>query len=211
MEIWKDVVGLEGLYRVSNIGRIFSVRNSRVLGGYCYKDHYPTVHISVKGKIMGLSIHVAVAEAFIEPKPEGKHVNHKNGIKADNRVENLEWVTPQENINHAIKNSLAKPISRGSGDSHSGTILSSANKDKLLREWALGYCKQKELAEKFNISISHVKSIIQYFIAGNYQGITGVNFSLIKGKFGGNGKKWQIQPSASTDARTHLRQLKLGF
>ena len=116
MEYWKDVVGYEGRYEVSSYGRIRSVdryvntgiRHSemRIAKGKMLKPNlkrngYLTVDLCKANKIRTITVHRIVALAFIE-KPDGKNVvNHKNLIKTDNRVENLEWVTSKENSQHA--------------------------------------------------------------------------------------------------------------
>lgn len=102
-EIWRDVVGYEGLYQVSNMGRVKSffngvekirkpvLANPGYLSLVLYKDNVPTAK----------RIHVLVAQAFI-PNPDNKpEVNHRFGDKIDNRVSELEWVTPSENKQHA--------------------------------------------------------------------------------------------------------------
>ena len=90
MEIWKDIEGYEGLYQVSNEGRVRSVRNNKILKP-SNLDKYPIVIFSVDGKRFGKRVHRLVAEAFI-PNPQNLPcVNHKDENKTNNKVENLEW------------------------------------------------------------------------------------------------------------------------
>lgn len=115
-EIWKDIKGFEGIYQVSSSGLVRS-RYSKSGKSLCDEYHrlkllkttngYLKVLIGRKNK----TVHRLVAETFIENKNNCKQVNHINGNKQDNRVENLEWVSAKDNINHAVKNGLIK--SRG--------------------------------------------------------------------------------------------------
>lgn len=107
-EIWKDVKGFEGLYWVSNLGRVKTRKRQGSKGGLLKKrlliqTGYPYVDLQdVKNKkVERYTIHRLVAIHFI-PNPENKpQVNHINSIRDDNRVENLEWVTNLENVQHS--------------------------------------------------------------------------------------------------------------
>lgn len=121
-EIWKDVEGYEGLYQVSNKSRVRSF--AKYDSGIIMKQTkegcgYLQIQFKKDGKIKHYKVHRMVAKAFI-PNPENKpFVNHINGIKTDNRIENLEWVTSSENLKHAHRIGLKIPQQLGkSGKLH---------------------------------------------------------------------------------------------
>lgn len=118
VEIWRDIAGYEGLYQVSNEGRVRSLtrlittkrgvvkRKKGALMKQCLSSGYPRVALWIENIKTDIRVHALVAGAFI-PNPENKAcVNHINAVKTDNRVKNLEWATIKENNNHAYKMGL---------------------------------------------------------------------------------------------------------
>ena len=104
-EIWKDIEGYEGLYQVSNLGRIKSLvkngcKQEKITTGALRKDGYMMIYLSKNGKKKYHSVHRIVAKVFI-PNPNNlPYVNHKNENKADNRAINLEWCDAKYNVNY---------------------------------------------------------------------------------------------------------------
>ena len=88
-------------YEVSNQGRVRNAHTGQVLKQYVMNRGYLEVLLSFKGLHKHHLVHHLVATAFVEGWREGLEVNHKNGVKTDNRAENLEWVTSSENHQHA--------------------------------------------------------------------------------------------------------------
>ena len=118
MEIWQKINGFENLYKISTYGRIKSLGNGkstnsntkqeRILKTNYSKTGYEKAKLFKDGKRYYFSVHRLVALTFLDNKENKKEVNHKDGIKCNNNVSNLEWVTSSENQLHAFKNGLQK-------------------------------------------------------------------------------------------------------
>lgn len=102
MEVWKDVVGYEEEYEVSNLGNVR--RKSKNMSQAISPHGYKTLTLSKNGKCSTKLAHRLVAEAFLDNTESKKQVNHKDCNKLNNELSNLEWVTPIENILHAVEN-----------------------------------------------------------------------------------------------------------
>lgn len=114
-------------YLISRCGNVFSEINGIYLNPN-FRNKYLVVSVKQSGRKKTISIHRIVAETFI-PNPENKPcVNHINGVRTDNRVENLEWCTIKENIHHAIKNKLSSQNSRPVLDTSTGITYPSVVK-----------------------------------------------------------------------------------
>lgn len=169
MEIWKDIKGYEGLYQVSNMGRVKSLNrfiyksNGTIqpfkgkICAMCPDNNYIKVSLSKNGKYALKLVHRLVAEAFI-PNPENKpEIDHINTDRKDNRVENLRWCTHKENVNNPLTISKYK--------ANTGRIVSNETREKL--SLALkGRKMSKESISKRTKST--YKPIIQLTLDGNF-------------------------------------------
>ncbi|MEM8447734.1 NUMOD4 motif-containing HNH endonuclease [Morganella morganii] len=104
---WRDVIGWEGLYRVSSMGEVVGPKG-HVLRGGINERGYHYVILSRKNEKINRVVHRLIAIAFLDNPENKEDVNHLNGIKTDNRLANLEWATRSENIQHAYDTGLAK-------------------------------------------------------------------------------------------------------
>jgi hypothetical protein len=138
-------------YEISSSGDI--KRNGRILKYWVTRNGYCQVHLSINGKTIGKTIHTLVAEAFLNKSGNKNQVNHINGIKTDNRVENLEWCTCSENIKHSFDLRLRFP-----------TVKPKLTKEMVL-EIRKKYVKSKygvpKIAKEYNMSNGAIQGIIK--------------------------------------------------
>jgi hypothetical protein len=166
-EIWKDIKGYEGKYQVSSIGRVKSLQristfnNSKGLKKEIIiktwnDEGYIRVKLSNNSVEKTYRVHRLVANEFLENPFNKSQVNHKNGIKTDNSVENLEWVTNSENSIHAFENNLRKsPL----GSNHGNSKL---NEQKVLEIRKIGRSKSlKEIADIYCVDKSLISLILR--------------------------------------------------
>ena len=111
-EIWKDIEGYEGLYQISNLGRVWSVRKEIYRKPTIVSGYYG-VSLTKDGQFDIFTIHRLVAKAFIPNPLNLPQVNHKDENKLNNRVDNLEWCTAKYNSNYGSRNSKIGDKSRG--------------------------------------------------------------------------------------------------
>lgn len=113
MEIWKDIEGYEGLYQVSNLGRVKSLKfnKEKILKLLLDSKGYYKVNLYKNNKIKTYLMHRLIASAFISNPNNLPQVNHKDEDKTNNKVENLEWCTVDYNINYGTRTEKTqKPI-----------------------------------------------------------------------------------------------------
>jgi hypothetical protein len=147
--VWRDVIGYEGLYQVSNMGQVRSIdvdesktkfrpklRKGRILKPQLSR-RYLSVILSKEAIHRIFRVHRLVLIAFCGEDPNKPQVNHKNGIRLDNRLENLEWCTGKENTIHAIDNGLM-PFTK-------------LDKDKVMFILANSHLRRVDLAAKFGV------------------------------------------------------------
>jgi hypothetical protein len=158
-EVWKDVKGFEGLYQVSSLGNVKRLVSKRVLaerfiGSSIDRYGYVKRVLSKYGKNHCFTEHRLVATAFLENLQNKLTVNHINGIKTDNRVENLEWNTTLENKQHAVNSGLTNL----KGSNHPRCKLS--DKEVLeIRE--IGFSQTRtSLSKKYGVSRNNILGII---------------------------------------------------
>ena len=168
-EMWKDVVGYVGLYKVSNLGRVKRLDKNIVdkLGRKCHykemvlkpnkiKGGYYQLKLTKNSVEINILLHRIVCRAFHGPAPKGRNfVNHKIGDKSNNREDNLEWCSFQENVDHAALHGL-----RTRGVKTHTAKLTEYQVFEICQLWDMRSLSRYELADKFNISHSNICSIL---------------------------------------------------
>lgn len=184
MEKWKEIKGYEGLYQVSNEGRVRSVERfveylvkgkypakrlfpSTILKTHINNNGYELVDLHYKGEKDKRSVHRLVAETFIPNLEKKPTVNHKNHVRTDNRVENLEWATYPEQFDEIWKdNNIGKVYSE-----ESKKKMSISQKKRFENEESLMKGKHHKEDTKEKISDKNSKTIYQYTIDNKLVGV----------------------------------------
>jgi len=171
-EEWLPVACTEGKYLVSSHGRVKSMAVSvgRVMEPYLNKKGYECIALAgLNGKKIRKPIHRLVAQAFI-PNPEGKpQVNHKDGVKRNNRSSNLEWVTNQENRDHAVRTGLHRAPTPKLGSENNFSKLSECD---VLEIVALkGVSSAKDVAARYGVGSTNIHKI---WIGDTWSHLTGI-------------------------------------
>ena len=162
-EIWKPIRNFETYYLVSNLGRIKSLKR-KIWNGIKYfdkkeiilkphftKKKYLSIGLRRNNLSSGHMVHRLVAKAFIPNPLNKKTVNHINGIKDDNRVENLEWNTVKENVRHSWRTGLSKPQK---GEINNQSKLKEEDVIKIKK--LIGNVSQVDIAKKYNVHPSTI-------------------------------------------------------
>jgi len=157
MEIWKDIYNYDGLYAVSNYGKIKNCKRNLIRKLQKSKSGYLSVELNKNGVAKIFRVHRLVAYSFISKTIEENQINHINGIKTDNRVENLEWCTCSENHKHAYKIGLKSK----KGEKHHMCKLKN-NDIFLIRKMYKSGILQRNIANTFNVSRQHISAIINF-------------------------------------------------
>lgn len=160
MEEWKPVKGYEGKYEISNTGQTMSLNyqhtnNAKILKPVMRRHGYFSVMLYSNGAYKHKLAHRLVAETFVVNVFGKKEVNHKNGIKTDNHYENLEWVTPKENIRHSHNMGLQNHR----GESNGGAKLTEDKVREIRKLYSDSGMNFIEISKIFNISKNNIGDI----------------------------------------------------
>jgi hypothetical protein len=169
-------------YSITNDGKVYSKKRNKFLR-ITYQYKYPSVQLCINGKTTTRSIHRLMALSYL-PQIEGKnYVNHINGIKTDNRIENLEWTTPKENTIHAIAKGLYTPPKRNRKDLSKEVFQYDLNGNFISK-----YLSANEAYRITNISQRHISSCAN---GGEYRISSGIKKFIKTNSAGGYKWHWQ--------------------
>lgn len=165
-EIWKPIIGLDGHYEISSIGRIrklyfrngtacFKLKSPIILKTRKTKAGYITWGHKKNKKGSYIFVHSMMLIAFVGPRPKNMVAAHLNGNKTDNRIENLKWVTQKENQSHR---KIHGTFYFGQQMSHSK--LKNSDIKKIFKDYNVNGFTQKQIGQKYGISRSAISLIL---------------------------------------------------
>ena len=163
-EVWRPVVGYEGIYSVSDLGRV----RKEIGGSNCTyvgkilktnRGHwYQRLTLTKNGKQKPTDVHVLVMTAFVGPRPTGYDINHIDGNKSNCRLSNLEYCTRKRNNIHAYESGLKK-AARGSN--HHSTKFTDQDVLNIREEFNSGKISRRNLATKYSVSYTVIDNIVR--------------------------------------------------
>jgi hypothetical protein len=146
-ERWAEIEGYNGDYEVSTHGRVMSFKRDaggRLMSLRTNTCGYLIVDLCANCERKSIRVHRLAAEAFIHNPDNKPQVNHINGVKTDNRLENLEWATSSENVQHSFDTGLLVAVS---GEKHYKATVSDEMVRQSIAEYATGKYTQEEIAK----------------------------------------------------------------
>jgi NUMOD4 motif-containing protein/HNH endonuclease len=179
MEIWKDIPEYEGLYQVSNMGRVKSLDRwitqkysrekgyynrlmlGKIINPFSDKNGYQYVSLSKDNKVKRGCVHYLVLKTFIGERPSSYDCNHLNGQKNDNRLENLEYCTKSDNLKHSYRVLNRKHRKYPIGNQHHKAKLTDSDVINIRQLYSSEIHTQKELAQIFGVTQTNISIIVR--------------------------------------------------
>lgn len=172
MEIWKDIEGYEGFYQINCNGHVKSLRTGKTLKPGTINGYY-SITLCVNFLHKSFLVHRLIAKSFI-PNPDNKPcINHKDGNRKNNALDNLEWCTQLENVRHAFRNGL---VNTSAGEKHYRSRLKKEDVLDIIRLVNAGGKKSK-IAKQYNITNPAISRIIGGYV---WKNVTGINKQIPK-------------------------------
>ncbi len=164
-EQWRDVVGYEGFYQISSVGRIKRIaggkgaRVGRILRLSIRTNGYISISLTKHNERRTVWVHRLVCIAFLGLPPARHEVNHKNGVPSDNRIENLEWVTHDANMKHAHV-VLGRAMTKAKGENQGHSKLTNDQVREMRQLHATGNYTCRLLSLRYGVCNSNINRIV---------------------------------------------------
>lgn len=153
-EIWKPIVGYENIYSVSSFGSVrrelqaMGTHAGRIVKPYISSEGYFYVTLSINSKVKKFSVHSLVAMAFLGRRPEGFETNHKDAVRTNNSISNLEYISYQDNARH-------------NGVTNGNSKLNEEDVQQIRKKYVFGIYGANRLAKEFSVAKPTILRVIK--------------------------------------------------